>query len=92
MKGGHLGGAFSPDWLIESGGHARLGGARVAVRNTHGTGCTLSSAIAALRPQRLDLASAVNDAKTFLTQALIESTRLNVGSGVGPVHHFHAWW
>lgn len=92
LKGGHLPGEFSPDWLIEASRHTRLAGARVKVASTHGTGCTLSAAIAALRPQRLDLANAVSDAKTYLTQALIQSPRLLVGHGTGPVHHFHAWW
>jgi hydroxymethylpyrimidine/phosphomethylpyrimidine kinase len=92
IKGGHLGGKHSPDWLIDAQGKARLGAARVPVNNTHGTGCTLSAAIAALRPQRPDLASAVNDAKAYLTNALTHSTRLSVGHGVGPLHHFHAWW
>ncbi|WP_322013955.1 bifunctional hydroxymethylpyrimidine kinase/phosphomethylpyrimidine kinase [Paraburkholderia sp. J12] len=92
MKGGHLGGAESPDWLIEAGGTLRLGGARVPVTNTHGTGCTLSSAIAALWPQRASLADAVADAKQYLTGALQASERLDVGHGVGPVHHFHRWW
>jgi hydroxymethylpyrimidine/phosphomethylpyrimidine kinase len=92
MKGGHLAAADSPDWLIESGGTLRVGGARVPVRNTHGTGCTLSSAVAALLPQRRDLASAVVDAKRYLTGALEQSARLDVGRGVGPVHHFHRWW
>lgn len=92
MKGGHLNGEFSPDWLIEANGNARLGGARVLSTHTHGTGCTLSSAIAALRPQRLDLESAVSDAKAYLTQALMHSSRLTVGSGIGPVHHFYQWW
>jgi hydroxymethylpyrimidine/phosphomethylpyrimidine kinase len=92
VKGGHLPGAFSPDWLIEAGGPTRIAGARVNVASTHGTGCTLSAAIAALRPQRLGLANAVSDAKTYLTQALIQSTRLCVGQGNGPLHHCHAWW
>jgi hydroxymethylpyrimidine/phosphomethylpyrimidine kinase len=63
MKGGHLSAADSPDWLVQDSGTLRLGGPRVPVKNTHGTGCTLSSAIAALIPQRGDLASAVADAK-----------------------------
>ncbi|WP_338927042.1 bifunctional hydroxymethylpyrimidine kinase/phosphomethylpyrimidine kinase (plasmid) [Mycetohabitans endofungorum] len=93
IKGGHLPGDFSPDWLIEASRHTRLAGARVKVTGTHGTGCTLSAAIAALRPQRLDLANAVSDAKTYLTQALIHSTRLSVGQGTArPLHHCHAWW
>jgi hydroxymethylpyrimidine/phosphomethylpyrimidine kinase len=92
MKGGHLGGKHSPDWLIDGFGNGKLGAARIEVTGTHGTGCTLSAAIAALRPQRLDMASAVNDAKTYLSSALMQGPRLSVGSGIGPVHHFHAWW
>ncbi|WP_321814481.1 MULTISPECIES: bifunctional hydroxymethylpyrimidine kinase/phosphomethylpyrimidine kinase [unclassified Paraburkholderia] len=92
MKGGHLGSADSPDWLIEDAGTVRLGGPRVPVTNTHGTGCTLSSAIAALWPQQATLADAVAQAKTYLTGALEASDRLDVGHGVGPVHHFWRWW
>ena len=92
MKGGHLAAADSPDWLIQEHGTLRLGGPRVPVKNTHGTGCTLSSAIAALVAQRDDLASAVAEAKAYLTGALQASDRLDVGSGVGPVHHFYRWW
>ncbi|WP_133648465.1 bifunctional hydroxymethylpyrimidine kinase/phosphomethylpyrimidine kinase [Paraburkholderia flava] len=92
MKGGHLESTDSPDWLIRDNGTLRLGGPRVPVKNTHGTGCTLSSAIAALVAQCDDLASAVTDAKTYLTGALQASDRLDVGSGVGPVHHFYRWW
>ncbi|SEI95139.1 bifunctional hydroxymethylpyrimidine kinase/phosphomethylpyrimidine kinase [Paraburkholderia diazotrophica] len=92
MKGGHLAAADSPDWLTQDSGTMRLAGPRVPVKNTHGTGCTLSSAIAALIPQRDDLASAVADAKVYLTGALEQSSRLDVGHGVGPVHHFYRWW
>lgn len=95
MKGGHLGGEHSPDWLVEADGNAKFGAARVATRSTHGTGCTLSAAIAALRPQRPDLPSAISDAKTYLTGALLRADRLDVGDktlGTGPLHHFHHWW
>ncbi|MCX4162108.1 MULTISPECIES: bifunctional hydroxymethylpyrimidine kinase/phosphomethylpyrimidine kinase [Paraburkholderia] len=92
MKGGHLAAADSPDWLIQESGTLRLGGPRVPVKNTHGTGCTLSSSIAALVAQRDDLASAVAEAKAYLTGALQASDQLDVGSGVGPVHHFYRWW
>jgi hydroxymethylpyrimidine/phosphomethylpyrimidine kinase len=92
MKGGHLSAADSPDWLIEASGTLRLGAPRVPVKNTHGTGCTLSSAIAALLPQRPSLAEAAADAKAYLSAALQASDRLDVGHGVGPVHHFHRWW
>jgi hydroxymethylpyrimidine/phosphomethylpyrimidine kinase len=64
----------------------------VPLKNTHGTGCTLSSAIAALIAQREDLASATADAKLYLTGAIEHSARLEVGHGVGPVHHFFRWW
>ena len=92
IKGGHLGGAQSPDWFIDDTGSHRLGGARIAVKHTHGTGCTLSAAIAALIAQRSDWLSAVTDAKAYLADALRESERLEVGSGIGPLHHFHRWW
>ncbi|MEK7914168.1 bifunctional hydroxymethylpyrimidine kinase/phosphomethylpyrimidine kinase [Burkholderia contaminans] len=93
MKGGHLPDASaSPDWLVEATRTMRLDGARVPVSNTHGTGCTLSSAIAALLPQQPDLESAVREAKTYLTGAIAASGHLDVGHGVGPVHHFHRWW
>ncbi|CAH2788633.1 MAG: Hydroxymethylpyrimidine phosphate kinase ThiD (EC [uncultured Caballeronia sp.] len=92
MKGGHLASSDSPDWLIEASGSLRLGGVRVPLKNTHGTGCTLSSAIAALIPQTDDLASATTEAKRYLTGAIEASVRLDVGHGVGPVHHFFRWW
>ncbi|MBU9373553.1 bifunctional hydroxymethylpyrimidine kinase/phosphomethylpyrimidine kinase [Burkholderia multivorans] len=93
MKGGHLpDAAASPDWLVAQAGAVRLDGARVPVSNTHGTGCTLSSAIAALLPQQPDLESAVREAKAYLTGAIAASRQLDVGHGVGPVHHFHRWW
>jgi len=93
MKGGHLpDAAASPDWLVEATRTVRLEGARVPVSNTHGTGCTLSSAIAALLPQQPDLESAVREAKVYLTGAIAASGQLDVGHGVGPVHHFHRWW
>ena len=65
---------------------------RVVTRNTHGTGCTLSAAIAALRPQRDSWVAAVRDAKTYLTGALVAADELTIGSGHGPVHHFWQLW
>ena len=61
-------------------------------RNTHGTGCTLSSAVAAGLAKGLDLDAAVRAAKDYVTAALGAADRLSIGSGHGPVHHFHAWW
>jgi hydroxymethylpyrimidine/phosphomethylpyrimidine kinase len=94
LKGGHLGGADSTDLLLAPGAAqpVRLTAPRIDTKNTHGTGCTLSAAIAALRPQRDSWLSAVSAAKDYLTAALRAADRLEVGSGHGPVHHFHAWW
>lgn len=96
LKGGHLEEAESPDLLLSAAGSltgsVTLAAPRIATRNTHGTGCTLSAAIAALLPQRPDLESAVREAKSYLTGALAAADRLSVGGGHGPLHHFHAWW
>lgn len=89
LKGGHLTNATSDDLLDDGGAEKVLPAPRIATRNTHGTGCTLSSAIAALLPQTNDLSTAVSRAKEYLTAALRASDRLNVGRGHGPVHHFH---
>jgi hydroxymethylpyrimidine/phosphomethylpyrimidine kinase len=92
LKGGHLDGDASVDVLATADGLTRMSAPRVATRNTHGTGCTLSSAIAALRPRHDDWPSAVRAAKDYLTAALRAADRLSVGHGRGPVHHFHAIW
>ena len=70
----------------------RLAAARVDTRNTHGTGCTISSAIAAGLSKGRDLITAVREAKAYITEAISAADRLEIGSGHGPVHHFHAWW
>jgi hydroxymethylpyrimidine/phosphomethylpyrimidine kinase len=92
MKGGHGGGAESVDLLVEPQGVTRLTGPRFDTRNTHGTGCTLSSAIAAGLAKGLTLAEAVQSAKAYVTTAIGAADRLDIGSGHGPVHHFHRWW
>ncbi|WP_190818107.1 bifunctional hydroxymethylpyrimidine kinase/phosphomethylpyrimidine kinase [Saccharopolyspora pogona] len=92
LKGGHLDGRSSVDLLYGDGIAEFLSSERVVTTNDHGTGCTLSAAIAALRPQRADWLDAVREAKEYLTEALRASDRLDVGHGHGPVHHFHHWW
>jgi hydroxymethylpyrimidine/phosphomethylpyrimidine kinase len=92
IKGGHGGGAESVDLLVEPTAVTRLAADRIATRNTHGTGCTLSSATAAGLAKGLDLTEAVRGAKTYVTAALAAADRLEIGSGHGPVHHFHVWW
>lgn len=92
VKGGHGDGRESVDLLVEPVGVTRFTAARIETRNTHGTGCTLSAAIAAGLARGLDLHDAVGRAKTYLTAALAAADRLRIGQGAGPVHHFHAWW
>jgi hydroxymethylpyrimidine/phosphomethylpyrimidine kinase len=92
VKGGHADGAESIDLLIEPTAFTRLAADRIATSNTHGTGCTLSSAIAAGLARGLALAEAVRAAKAYVTDALAAADRIKIGSGRGPVHHFHAWW
>jgi hydroxymethylpyrimidine/phosphomethylpyrimidine kinase len=92
IKGGHGDGAESVDMLVLPTSFTRLATARIATKNTHGTGCTLSSAIAAGLAKGLDLAAAVRAAKLYVTAALQSADRIKIGSGHGPVHHFHAWW
>jgi hydroxymethylpyrimidine/phosphomethylpyrimidine kinase len=92
IKGGHLDGPLCTDLLLEDGEVSTLSAERVRTRNTHGTGCALSSAVAVLRPQRSDWRAAVGDAKDYLTQALLSADLLKVGSGHGPPHYLHPWW
>jgi hydroxymethylpyrimidine/phosphomethylpyrimidine kinase len=92
VKGGHLEGPESIDVLDDGGDPQVLVAPRVATSNTHGTGDTLSSAIAAFLARGHGLREAVREAKAYLTDALRASDQLSVGHGHGPVHHFHALW
>ncbi|GIT93009.1 hydroxymethylpyrimidine/phosphomethylpyrimidine kinase [Jannaschia pagri] len=92
MKGGHLMGERSPDLLLQDSGETWIDAARVPTRNTHGTGCTLSSALATQLGAGRTLPEAVSAAKSYITGAIAAADRLSVGSGHGPVHHFHGLW
>jgi hydroxymethylpyrimidine/phosphomethylpyrimidine kinase len=92
IKGGHGEGAESVDLLVTPQACIRLAAPRIVTANTHGTGCTLSAAVAAWIAKGLDLAAAVSAAKRFVSAAIEASERLTIGSGRGPVHHFHPWW
>ncbi len=91
LKGGHLSGD-AIDLLFDGDRMIELSAPRIATRNTHGTGCTLSAAIAALLAHGAEPEAAVRRAKQYLTEALRQADRLDVGAGHGPVHHFHGWW
>lgn len=90
LKGGHLDGVESLD-ILTGEETAEFTAPRVDTINDHGTGCTLSAAIAALVP-RYGYVEAVRRAKEYLTAALRHADELDVGSGHGPVHHFHDLW
>ena len=87
VKGGHMSGDSADDVLADAAGLQTFSALRVATRNTHGTGCTLSSAIAAHLARRLPLHAAVDSAKRYLTGALLHADGLKVGGGHGPVDH-----
>ncbi|KQU50467.1 hydroxymethylpyrimidine/phosphomethylpyrimidine kinase [Bosea sp. Leaf344] len=93
VKGGHGAGETSSDLLLLAGGQRqRFTAPRHDTLNTHGTGCTLSSAITAGLARGLALPEAVGHAKTYITAAIAAADSVKVGHGHGPVHHFHHWW
>jgi hydroxymethylpyrimidine/phosphomethylpyrimidine kinase len=92
VKGGHGRGAEAVDLLLDGSGLHRFAAPRVDTTNDHGTGCTLSAAIAAGLAMGESLEQAVAAAKTYLNEALAASKRLAIGHGRGPVHHFYRQW
>jgi hydroxymethylpyrimidine/phosphomethylpyrimidine kinase len=92
VKGGHLPGAECVDVIDDGTGQLELRSPRIATKNTHGTGCTLSAAIAALLPQRPGVREAIRDARDYLMGALAAADELSVGHGHGPVQHFWKLW
>ncbi|MEH2526430.1 MULTISPECIES: bifunctional hydroxymethylpyrimidine kinase/phosphomethylpyrimidine kinase [unclassified Bradyrhizobium] len=89
IKGGHGEGAESIDYLIDSTGVTALAAPRIATKNTHGTGCSLSSAIAAGLAKGEGMETAVRNAKAWISAAIAAADRFSVGHGHGPIHHFH---
>ncbi len=94
VKGGHLEGEDSDDYLYlgDSQSIVRLPGLRVLTKNNHGTGCTLSSAIAAFLARGETVEGAVRQAKEYITGAIRAGASYRIGHGHGPVHHFWCWW
>src|SRR4030081_2180147 len=92
IKGGHGQGTESIDYLIGGDGMIALAAPRIATRNTHGTGCSLSSAIAAGLAKGDGMEAAVRHAKTWITAAIAAADRFSVGHGHGPIHHFHGFY
>jgi len=92
IKGGHGSGPQSVDFLIDRESCERFAAPRIATANTHGGGCTLAAAVAAGLAKGLSLGAAVGEAKAYVSAGIAAADRLGVGSGRGPLHHFHAWW
>jgi hydroxymethylpyrimidine/phosphomethylpyrimidine kinase len=92
LKGGHGKGQSSVDLLVDRNGAVVLPLARLATRNTHGTGCAFSAAIAAGLAKGVDLVAATRAAKAYVHAAIAAADTLAIGSGPGPVHHFHGVW
>ncbi len=93
MKGGHAKGEECVDYLVTKKSPVlRLQARRIETKNTHGTGCTLSAAIAANLAKGESLASAVKSAHKYLHLAIRGADSLKIGNGHGPVHHFHQFW
>ena len=92
LKGGHLEGPDSPDLLATRDGLNWFEGQRRATANTHGTGCTLSAALAAQLGHGRPLKEAMAAAKTYTAGAIAGADALCVGHGHGPTHHFHTLW
>jgi hydroxymethylpyrimidine/phosphomethylpyrimidine kinase len=92
IKGGHGEGSDSTDYLVSADKTIALAASRVATRNTHGTGCSLSSAVAAGLARGETLEQAVRNAKAWISAAIAAADRFSVGHGHGPIHHFHKFY
>jgi hydroxymethylpyrimidine/phosphomethylpyrimidine kinase len=92
IKGGHSQSADATDLLVTPSAVVRLTAEKIDTENTHGTGCTLSAAIAAGLAKGRRLSEALTYAKAYVTAAFAAADELAIGKGHGPTHHFHAWW
>lgn len=92
IKGGHGQGAESVDYFVTAAATIPLAAPRIATPHTHGTGCSLSSAIAAGLAKGEDMDTAVRGAKAWISAAIAAADRFAVGHGHGPVHHFHRFY
>lgn len=92
LKGGHGQGHEAVDIFFDGSEYMRLPAPRINTLNTHGTGCTLSSAITSFLAHGTTMRDAVIRAKVYLTDSLSHADDLSVGAGAGPVHHFSSLW
>ena len=92
LKGGHLSTPESPDLWVGPTGQQWFEAERIDTNNTHGTGCTLSSAVAAHLALGHPISDAISLSKSYVQQAISSADQLNIGHGHGPTHHFHSLW
>ena len=94
LKAGHLSGDTLTDYFYnaEDDSSVWLPSKRVETKNTHGTGCTLSSAFAAALAKGMDLTTAAQTAKKYIEQAILSGAEYEIGHGHGPVNHFFEWY
>ena len=92
LKGGHLSTAESPDLWVSTTASQWFESVRIETKNTHGTGCTLSSAIAAHLAKDFEMQEAISLSKAYVHKAIAYADSLNIGHGHGPTHHFHSIW
>jgi hydroxymethylpyrimidine/phosphomethylpyrimidine kinase len=92
LKGGHLKGETAKDVFADAKQTITLEEKRVKTKHNHGTGCTLSSALAVYMAKGLPVDEAARAAKRYVTGALRKAEKLKVGHGAGPLHHFYALW
>ncbi len=90
LKGGHMAGEHLVDVLLDSSGFHEFTGRRIATRHTHGTGCTLASALATLLARGHALPDAVGQSCRYVQDAILQAPEL--GKGAGPLWHAHAWY
>lgn len=88
IKGGHFNGDESTDTFYDGSNHYEISSTRIETKNTHGTGCTYSAAIASYKAQEMDTLEAVKYAKQYITSAILYGAELEIGKGSGPVNHF----
>ena len=92
LKGGHGDEESCKDLFLSAVAEKLYTAPRYHTQNTHGTGCTLSSAIAAGLAKGLSLDDAIGGAKAYITAAIKWADELDIGKGHGPVHHFYEFW
>lgn len=88
IKGGHFNGEESTDTFYDGSNHYEISSTRIETKNTHGTGCTYSAAIASYKAQEMSTLEAVKYAKQYITSAILYGAELEIGKGSGPVNHF----